>query len=322
MHLTSSPVDWYAARAAGIVAYVLLTTVVCVGIGLAGRERLPGWPRFAVEDVHRFGGLLVGVFITLHVATVAIDSFLPFSIVQLAVPFAASYRPIWVALGIVAAELLIALAITNHYRRRIPYRWWRTTHYLNFVVWTAATLHGLGSGTDRGAWWMQAIYAVSVASVLMLLARRIGRPRLVPVAAIAGVLPVLLAAGPLALASHPWNAPAFRDHLTGQILQQGGSDGSAEIVSMSGSARGSQPVLVRADLLLSSGSSEQTAFRMEYLPSGQVCAGTVTATRSTGFDATCTMADGSRRQISADWNLANGSNLSGTIVSRPAGGDD
>ena len=320
MHLTSSPVDWYAARAAGIVAYVLLTSVVCVGIGLAGRERLPGWPRFAVEDVHRFGGLLVGAFLTLHIATVAIDAFLPFSLTQLVVPLAAHYRPIWVALGIVAAELLIALAITNHYRRRIPYRWWRTTHYLNFVVWTAATLHGIGSGTDRGAWWMQALYAISVASVLMLLARRIGRPRLVPLGAAVGLLPVLLAAGPLALASHPWNAASFRDRLTGQILQQGG--GTGQIVSMSGSAGGAQPVLVRADLLLAAGGQQQTAFRMEYLPSGQLCSGTVTATRSTGFDATCRMSDGSQRDVSADWSLTGGSNLSGTIVSRPVAGHD
>jgi sulfoxide reductase heme-binding subunit YedZ len=320
VHLTSSPVDWYAARAAGIVAYILLSTVVCVGIGLAGREKLPGWPRFAVEDIHRFGGLLVGAFLTLHIATVAIDSFLPFSITQLVVPFTAGYRPIWVALGIVAAELLVALAITNHYRRRIPYRWWRATHYLNFVVWTAATLHGLGSGTDRGAWWMQAIYGISVAVVLMLLARRIGRPRLVPVAAIVGLLPVLLATGPLALASHPWNAQSFRDRLTGKILQQGGDSG--QIVSMAGSASGSQPVLVRADLLLVEGGEQHTAFRMEYLPSGQVCAGTVTATRSTGFDATCRMPGGSRRQVSADWSLSGGSKLSGTIASRTAGGDD
>jgi len=321
VHLTSSPVDWYAARAAGIVAYILLTSVVCVGIGLAGRVRLPGWPRFAVEDVHRFGGLLVGAFLTLHIATVAIDSFLPFSLTQLIVPLAAGYRPIWVALGIVAAELLIALAITNHYRRRIPYRWWRTTHYLNFVVWTAATLHGLGSGTDRGAWWMQALYAISVASVLMLLARRVGRPRLVPLGAVVGLLPVLLAAGPLALASHPWNAASFRDRLTGQILQQGGGE-TGQIVSMSGSAGGAQPVLVRADLLLASGGQQQTAFRMEYLPSGQLCSGTVTATRSTGFDATCRMSDGSQRDVSADWSLTGGSKLSGTVVSRPAAEHD
>jgi hypothetical protein len=152
----------------------------------------------------------------------------------------------------------------------------------------------------------------------MLLASRVGRPGLVPVAAGLGLVPVALAAGPLALASHPWNSASFHDRLTGQILQQGG--GSGEIVSMSGSASGLQPVLVRADLLLVAGSGEQTAFRMEYLPSGAVCAGAVTATRSTGFDATCRMPDGSHRQVSADWSLTGGNNLSGTVVSRAAGG--
>ena len=129
MHLTSSPVDWYAARAAGIVAYLMLTAVVTLGIAMAGRapgRRWQRWPMFAVEDVHRVGGLLVGSFIALHVVTIAIDSFLPFSLGQLAIPLTAGYRPIWTALGIVAAELLLALAVTNHYRRRIPRRLWRT----------------------------------------------------------------------------------------------------------------------------------------------------------------------------------------------------
>lgn len=171
MHLTSSPVDWYAARAAGITAYVLLSLVVVLGLGLASRapgRRWKRWPMFAVEDVHRVGGLLVGVFVSLHVLAIAIDSYMPFSLGQLAVPLAAGYRPIWTGLGIVAAELLVALAITNHYRRRLPYRWWRAAHYANFAVWIAATAHGLGAGTDRGAWWMLAIYGVSSGSVVSL----------------------------------------------------------------------------------------------------------------------------------------------------------
>ena len=168
MHLTSNPIDWYAARAAGIVAYLLLTAVVTLGVSMAGRapgRRWKRWPMFAVEDVHRAGGLLVGTFIALHVATIAIDSFLPFSLGQLAIPLTAHYRPIWTALGIVAAELLLALAVTNHYRDRIPRRWWRRAHYANFAVWVAATLHGLGSGTDRNAPWMVAMFAVSAAAV-------------------------------------------------------------------------------------------------------------------------------------------------------------
>src|SRR3954451_5100490 len=152
VHVSSSPAIWYAARASGVAAYVVLSIVVSLGLTLGGKAQNRRWPRFSVEDVHRFGGLLVGSLIGVHVLAIAADSFLPFSLAQLLVPFAAAYRPLWTGLGIAAAELLLALAITNHYRKRLPHRFWRTAHYLNFAVWTLASLHGLMAGTDRGAW--------------------------------------------------------------------------------------------------------------------------------------------------------------------------
>ena len=109
MHLTSSPIDWYAARAGGVVAYVLLSANVTIGLLMTGKKSMKHWPRFALEDVHRFGGILVGTFLVLHITAVAIDAYLPFSLTSLVVPLVASYRPIWTALGIVAAELLLAL---------------------------------------------------------------------------------------------------------------------------------------------------------------------------------------------------------------------
>ena len=177
MHLTSSPVDWYAARAAGVVAYVLLTSVVLIGIAMAGKVRMRRWPRFAIEDVHRFGGLLIGTFVGLHVLTVAIDSFTRFSIAQLLVPFAASYRPLWTALGIVAAELLVALAVANRYRSRLPHRFWRRAHYLNFAVWGLATLHTVGAGTDRAAPWLVLLVVVSTAGGCAAVVWRVARSR-------------------------------------------------------------------------------------------------------------------------------------------------
>ena len=66
--------EWYLARASGIVAFVLLTIAVVLGLTLSGRAKLPNWPRFAVEDVHRFAGLLAGSFIVIHVSTIAIDA--------------------------------------------------------------------------------------------------------------------------------------------------------------------------------------------------------------------------------------------------------
>jgi sulfoxide reductase heme-binding subunit YedZ len=173
VHLTSSPVDWYAARAAGIVAYVLLSALVALGLVLSGRGRLKRWPRFALEDVHRFAGMLTGTFVAIHVAAIAIDAYTPFSLAALVVPFASSYRPLPVALGIVSAELLVALAVTNRLRNRVlSYRVWRQAHYLGFAVWAAAALHGITAGTDRGSAWLLALYAVSIAAIGGLLAAR------------------------------------------------------------------------------------------------------------------------------------------------------
>ena len=121
MHLTSAPVDWYLARASGLTAYALLSLVVLLGLTMAAKKTFPGWPRFAVENVHRFLGLLGGTFIAIHIVTIAIDSWLPFSVQSLLVPFVSRYRPLWVGLGVMAMELLLALAITNHYRQRLSY---------------------------------------------------------------------------------------------------------------------------------------------------------------------------------------------------------
>src|SRR5205085_10596119 len=93
------------------------------------------------------------------------DLYLPFSLTQLVVPGTSSYRPLSTALGIVAAELLLALAITNRYRKALSYRFWRRAHYLNFAVWGLALVHGIFAGTDRGAPWADFLYGCSAAAV-------------------------------------------------------------------------------------------------------------------------------------------------------------
>src|ERR1700719_3141075 len=62
-----------------------------------------------------------------------VTRYLPFSLEQLAVPFASRYRPLPTALGIVAMELLVAVAITNLLRQRLPYRAWRRIHYATLL---------------------------------------------------------------------------------------------------------------------------------------------------------------------------------------------
>jgi methionine sulfoxide reductase heme-binding subunit len=323
VHLTSSPLDWYVARAAGVAAYLILTFVVLVGLTMARNKSFRLWPKFALEDVHRFSGLLVGTFVIVHVATIAIDSWLPFSIASILVPLVSRYRTLWVALGIVAAELLLALAVTNHYRDRLPHRFWRRAHYLNLLVWTAATLHGIGSGTDRSAPWLLALYALATAAVGAALMWRLAGRRLVGMRSIplvglgAAAFPVLvvgLGTSALRFKPKPWNAATFSESLTGHIVQLNGV--TRGIVSMAGEGSGTQRVLVRADLLLQPGKIERTAFQMEYLPSGLRCRGTVTKAEAFGFDAACRLPTGARRFVTAQWQETGTAEItSGTIAS-------
>jgi len=320
MHLTSSPVDWYAARAAGITAYLLLSGVVLLGLTMAAKLPLARWPRFTLEDVHRFGGLLVGSFVTIHVVTVAIDSWLPFTLQSLIVPFTSRYRPLWVGLGIAAAELLVSLAVTNHYRRKLRYTFWRRAHYLNFAVWSAATVHGIGSGTDRSSPWALAVYAAAVSAVSAAVVWRAAHVRLgsrtIPAATVAAALATLLVVGlgtgPFQFKPRPWNAASFNEQLTGQVTQLSGV--SRGIVSMVGQGQGQQNVLVRADLLLAPRKLLKTSFQMEYLPSGELCTGSVTAVHPTAFTATCRLRTGARRRVQARWQTGDSAQLVGGII--------
>lgn len=167
---------WYVARAGGLTAFVLLTASVVLGLLLSGRANV-SWPRFALQDVHRFAGLLAGAFVLLHGLSLWLDNYFDFSLVNMVVPGTAPYRPVAVAAGVVAAELLVALAVTNRYRTALSYSFWRRAHYLNFAIWLLALVHGIAAGTDSDTAWALVVYATAGASVAGLTAWRVLRTR-------------------------------------------------------------------------------------------------------------------------------------------------
>jgi methionine sulfoxide reductase heme-binding subunit len=177
----NSSTVWYFARSAGVVAYLLLSSSVLLGVLMAGKARL-AWPRFAVSEVHRFLAVLTGVFIVLHGGTLLLDSVVPTSLLQELVPFTSGYRPFAVGLGVCAMELVAAVGISNALRSRLPYGTWRKLHYLTLPAWLLASLHGVLAGTDAGDPWFAAIAAGSAAAVAIAAWARFspGRVRRVP----------------------------------------------------------------------------------------------------------------------------------------------
>ena len=168
-----SSTTWYFARSAGVMAYLLLSSSVIVGVLMSARTRF-GVPRFAVEQVHRFLAILAGTFIVLHGGSLLLDRVVPISLGQLLVPFTSPYRPFAVGLGTTAAELMAAIGLSNLLRRRLPYGVWRRIHYLTIGVWLLASVHGVLTGSDRSETWFAGLVAGSVAAVLVAFAVRFG----------------------------------------------------------------------------------------------------------------------------------------------------
>jgi sulfoxide reductase heme-binding subunit YedZ len=155
---TPSPL-WYADRGTGAVAMLLLTTTVVIGMGTTVRWKSPVWPKYISVPLHQNVSLLIVSFLAVHVAAAILDPFAKLGLKDALVPFSSWYRPLWLGLGVVAAELVVALVVTSLLRQHIGYRLWRLLHWLSYAVWPAALLHGLGTGTDvRMAWflWAQA----------------------------------------------------------------------------------------------------------------------------------------------------------------------
>ena len=156
---------WYVTRATGLVSLVLLTLSVLLGLLTAGRFSSQRWPRFLTQGMHRNVSLLVLVFLALHIASTVLDSYTSISLTAAFVPFASSYKPVWLSLGAVALDLLVALVVTSLARGRLGYRAWRRLHWLAYACWPVAVAHGLGIGTDRSVTWVTALTVACVGCV-------------------------------------------------------------------------------------------------------------------------------------------------------------
>ena len=167
---------WYLTRGTGAVALLLLTASVVLGV--LGSQRFavaPRWPRFAIDTLHRDTSLLVIVVLVVHIVTSVLDGFAPITLLDGVIPFRSPYRPLWLGLGAVSFDLLLALAITSLVRRRLGYRTWRAVHWLAYACWPIAVLHGLGTGTDTKQGWNLILTAACVAAVVIAVLARAAR---------------------------------------------------------------------------------------------------------------------------------------------------
>jgi methionine sulfoxide reductase heme-binding subunit len=139
---------WYLSRASGIVAWLMLTASVLWGIILA-TDLFPTWRRPAwILSMHRWLAGLTIFFIVGHVGTILADSSVHFRVVDVLVPYASSWRPTAVAVGVVCVWAIFAVEVTALAAKRLSKKWWRDIHLAGYWIFWATCIHAALAGTD------------------------------------------------------------------------------------------------------------------------------------------------------------------------------
>lgn len=157
---------WALGRGTGVVALLMFTVSLVLGIAARSGRPLPGLGRFGTSDLHRTAALTGTGLVAVHLTSLLFDPFAQLRLVDLALPFLAAYRPLYLGLGTLTVDMLLVVTVVSLLRQRVGPRVFRVVHWATYVLWPTALLHALGSGTDAGSVWFRALAAFCVIAVV------------------------------------------------------------------------------------------------------------------------------------------------------------
>ncbi len=164
---------WALGRGTGLVALVVFTLSLVLGVVTRSGRDVAGLGRFGLNEVHRTAALTGVGLIAVHVGTLLFDPYAQLHVVDLVVPFLGSYRPLWLGLGTLAVDLLIVVTVVSLLRDKVGPRVFKAVHWATYALWPVALVHSLGTGTDAGSLWMDALVATCTAAVAVAVGWRL-----------------------------------------------------------------------------------------------------------------------------------------------------
>jgi hypothetical protein len=164
--MISSYAFWALGRGTGLVALVLFTVAIVLGIVARSGRRVPWLGRFGTSDLHRTAALTGTALVGVHVGTLYLDPYAQLKLTDVLLPFAASYRPLWLGLGTVALDTLAIVTVVSLLRHRVGPYVFKAVHWATYALWPAALLHALGSGSDAATPWLRGLAVVCITAVV------------------------------------------------------------------------------------------------------------------------------------------------------------
>jgi sulfoxide reductase heme-binding subunit YedZ len=167
---------WALGRGTGIVALVMFTLTLVLGITTRSGRATLGLSRFGIADLHKTASLAGTGLIAVHVGSLLFDPYAQLRLVDLVFPFLGSFRPLWLGLGTLAVDVLVVLVGSSLLRHQIGPRAFKALHWTAYALWPFAFVHALGTGTDAGSWWFRSLAGVCALAVAAALGWRASRP--------------------------------------------------------------------------------------------------------------------------------------------------
>jgi len=159
---------WILLRAAGVGAYVALWLAVAWGLvattGIVKRRI----SKPAANAFHAFVATTGLTLLALHLVLLVVDSYMPFSVLDVLIPMRSPFRPLALSAGVIAMYAIVLLMVSSWSRSKMSTRLWRTIHLLAVPAFVLALLHGVFAGTDTQRPWMIALYGTTGIIVLFL----------------------------------------------------------------------------------------------------------------------------------------------------------
>lgn len=166
---------WLISRASAVLALVLVSLSVLMGLSMAARAiPRPAWKR-AIARLHEHVALAALAAVGVHGLSLLGDGWLKPGLRGIAIPFAMHYRPAFTGVGIIAGYLMVLIGPTFYLRRRIGAARWRKLHQVGAAIWLLSVAHTLGSGSDASAMWLRGVVLFPVVPMAYLLALRLAR---------------------------------------------------------------------------------------------------------------------------------------------------
>lgn len=164
----SSQAYWFMARAGGIMAYLLLWFATAWGITMSSKLSQGAVDGLVSYGLHEFFPILAVLFAIFHAFILLGDAYIGFNIIHLLIPFTSPYEPIWTGLGTISLYFCLLTLISTYLRRQIGQKTWRLFHYISYLAFVLALIHGVMAGSDSSLTVMKLVYLFTGLSILFL----------------------------------------------------------------------------------------------------------------------------------------------------------